>query len=155
MGAGLVHHLFASQAAPLIHLDKWGPAAWHFLHTITFVYPVNPTTEEKTNMTDFFTKVLPSILPCKVCSTHYVSILSNYPIQAQNRESLSKWLVEIHNQVNLSTQKPVFTYEQVCDIYLPAGNDDDKIKKSLLFFSCLSIFLCLVSFVILYILRSS
>ena len=27
----------------------WGPGMWHFLHTISFNYPINPTDEDKTN----------------------------------------------------------------------------------------------------------
>ena len=27
----------------------WGPAQWHFLHTMSFNYPVEPTIEEKNN----------------------------------------------------------------------------------------------------------
>ena len=25
----------------------WGPPMWHFLHTMSFNYPVNPTAEDK------------------------------------------------------------------------------------------------------------
>ena len=25
----------------------WGPAMWHYLHTMSFNYPVNPTSENK------------------------------------------------------------------------------------------------------------
>ena len=27
--------------------NVWGPAAWTFLHTITFNYPDNPTNQDK------------------------------------------------------------------------------------------------------------
>ena len=27
----------------------WGPSLWHFLHTMSFNYPVNPTAEDKKN----------------------------------------------------------------------------------------------------------
>ena len=27
----------------------WGPSMWHYLHTMSFNYPVNPTNEEKKN----------------------------------------------------------------------------------------------------------
>lgn len=160
MGSGLVkfHNLLRFPSTPLIHLDKWGPAAWHFLHTITFVYPNNPTTEERTTMTNFFSKTLPLILPCKVCATHYSSILSNFPIQAENRETLSKWLVEIHNQVNSSTQKPSMTYEQVRKLYVPL-EDDDKQQSSqdvIVFFCSVTLILFIVGLVFgsYYILRS-
>ena len=25
----------------------WGPSMWHYLHTMSFNYPVHPTTQEK------------------------------------------------------------------------------------------------------------
>ena len=25
----------------------WGPGAWHFIHTVSFNYPVHPTKEDK------------------------------------------------------------------------------------------------------------
>ena len=31
----------------------WGPAAWHLLHTISFNYPVEPTSEQKKQYRDF------------------------------------------------------------------------------------------------------
>ena len=27
----------------------WGPALWHYLHTMSFNYPINPTMAEKKN----------------------------------------------------------------------------------------------------------
>ena len=32
----------------------WGPGMWHFLHTISFNYPTNPTNEEKLNYKNLF-----------------------------------------------------------------------------------------------------
>jgi hypothetical protein len=31
----------------------WGPPMWHFLHTMSFNYPVSPTAEDKKNYSDF------------------------------------------------------------------------------------------------------
>ena len=28
----------------------WGPSLWHFLHTVSFNYPVNPTNKDKLNI---------------------------------------------------------------------------------------------------------
>ena len=33
----------------------WGPSLWHFLHTVSFNYPVNPTKKDK----DILTITLP------------------------------------------------------------------------------------------------
>ena len=31
----------------------WGPPMWHFLHTMSFNYPVDPTDEDKKNYRDY------------------------------------------------------------------------------------------------------
>ena len=44
----------------------WGAAQWHFLHMISFNYPVNPTVEDKKHYKDYIYN-LRYILPCKYC----------------------------------------------------------------------------------------
>ena len=44
----------------------WGPSLWHTLHTISFNYPVNPTSKDKKTYFAFF-KNLSNILPCRYC----------------------------------------------------------------------------------------
>ena len=31
----------------------WGPSLWHFLHTMSFNYPVEPTLQQKKQYLDF------------------------------------------------------------------------------------------------------
>ena len=44
----------------------WGPPMWHYLHTMSFNYPVNPTPEDKKHYRDFIIN-LQYVLPCKYC----------------------------------------------------------------------------------------
>jgi hypothetical protein len=44
----------------------WGPSMWHFLHTMSFNYPVSPTPEQKQHYMEFILN-LRNILPCKYC----------------------------------------------------------------------------------------
>ena len=34
----------------------WGPSLWHFLHTMSFNYPVKPTKEDKENYMNYYEK---------------------------------------------------------------------------------------------------
>ena len=34
-------------------VSVWGPSMWHYLHTMSFNYPVNPTCDDKTNYREF------------------------------------------------------------------------------------------------------
>jgi hypothetical protein len=86
----------------------WGPPAWTFLHTITLAYPEYPTAAEKKSMVAFFNS-LTDILPCHVCQRHYQKYLRQNPVETSvdTKDSLVKWLVQLHNQVNVSLSKPV------------------------------------------------
>ena len=91
----------------------WGPGAWLFLHSITLNYPDKPTLEQKKIYNDFF-HLLGNVLPCSKCQRNYKSHINNSPISfnLKNKESLSKWLVNIHNQVNKINNKPIISYNQ-------------------------------------------
>ena len=86
----------------------WGPSAWRFLHTITFNYPINPTNEQKEIYRNFF-KNLGLVLPCGICEYNYNIHLVKYPIEnyLKTKEDLVKWLINIHNEVNILHNKEI------------------------------------------------
>jgi hypothetical protein len=83
----------------------WGPSGWRLLHSITFAY--TPNTDRKA-MQIFF-EMLPFVLPCKYCRANLTEHMQKHPLaQAlHSRETLTKWLWRIHNEVNakLRSQK--------------------------------------------------
>ena len=96
----------------------WGSYFWFTLHTVTLAYPNNPDYINKRNYNDFFLS-LQNILPCKLCQKHYREHLQQYPIASSldNKESLVKWCFNLHNTVNKSLNKPIFTYEEFIEKY--------------------------------------
>lgn len=93
--------------------DVWGPYGWKFFHFIALGYPKNPTEEDKINYKTFFTLV-PSILPCSICSNHYANNLKKYPITDEilsDRINLFNWTVDMHNEVNISNDKKIIDYD--------------------------------------------
>lgn len=96
----------------------WGPNFWFTLHTVTLGYPDNPTYVDKRRFNDFFVSVQ-YILPCVKCREHYSNHLSNFPISVSldNKESLVKWLFNLHNQVNISLNKPIMEYSAFKEKY--------------------------------------
>ena len=44
----------------------WGPSAWHFLHTMSFNYPVCPKETDKIHYREFILN-LKNVLPCGKC----------------------------------------------------------------------------------------
>lgn len=96
----------------------WGPPAWHFLHTITFNYPENPSYKDKSNYYDFFHN-LQFILPCEICQKNYQKHLKEYPISPylDSKKTLVEWLIHIHNLVNQENNKPLMSSEDVIRKY--------------------------------------
>ena len=69
----------------------WGPSMWHTLHTISFNYPVNPSSKEKKQYFIFFNS-LGNILPCRYCRENLKKNLKCNPLTMntmKNRKSLS------------------------------------------------------------------
>jgi hypothetical protein len=80
----------------------WGPPMWHFLHTMSFNYPVHPTESDKRNYRAFILG-LQHVLPCKYCRINLKTNFKNHPLRAchlVNRESFSKYVYELHEIVN-------------------------------------------------------
>jgi hypothetical protein len=80
----------------------WGPPMWHFLHTMSFNYPVNPTQEDKRNYRAFILS-LQHVLPCKYCRVNLKTNFKNHPLRAchlASREGFSKYVYDLHEIVN-------------------------------------------------------
>jgi hypothetical protein len=85
----------------------WGPSMWHFLHTMSFNYPVNPNSEDKKHYSDFVYS-LRYVLPCKYCRINLTSNLKANPIREchlKSRETFSKYIYRLHEIVNKRLDK--------------------------------------------------
>jgi hypothetical protein len=98
----------------------WGPPLWHVLHTISFNYPNNPTKEQKKNYYNFYNN-LKNILPCKYCRDNLNDNLKKLPLtrhEFKNRLTLSMWVYNLHEIVNLLlNKKSGLTYNEVRERY--------------------------------------
>lgn len=76
----------------------WGPSGWRLLHMSTFAYT---PSRDKAAFREFF-EVLPYVLPCKFCRSNLVRHYETLPLEPalQSRETLTKWLYEIHTLTN-------------------------------------------------------
>ena len=98
--------------------EIWGSGAWTFLHTITLNYPENPSEDDKQNHKEFFNN-LKNVIPCPNCMEHYKLNLQKFPIDVhlESKEKLVKWLINIHNEVNIKNNKKVYSYDEVIKLY--------------------------------------
>ena len=109
----------SAREEPPLSIESWGPCFWKTLHTATFTYPHKPTHEQQLGTKLFFENVR-HVLPCPSCQEHYKQNLKQLPLNdaVKSRDALSRWLVDIHNRVNVKNGKPIVDYESVRRHYL-------------------------------------
>jgi hypothetical protein len=98
----------------------WGPAMWHFLHTMSFNYPVQPSQEQKHQYMNFV-KSLVYVLPCKYCRMNLKENFKKMPITLEtmaSRETFSRYIYRLHEHVNtMLKKKSGLSYEEVQERY--------------------------------------
>ena len=96
--------------------STWGPAAWHFIHMMSFNYPVEPTIENKKQYRNFVYN-LRHVLPCKYCRINLSNNLKQKPLlmcHMKNRFTFSKYIYELHELVNKMLGKK--SHLSYCDV---------------------------------------
>ena len=80
----------------------WGPSLWHYLHTLSFNYPIHPTPQNKKNYKEQIL-LLQKTLPCKYCRENLKNNFKVLPFQKchmKNRDSFSRYVYQLHETVN-------------------------------------------------------
>jgi len=94
----------------------WGPSMWHFLHSMSFNYPVAPTEDDKKHYREFMLN-LQYILPCKYCRQNLTKNYKVFPLRSSDmagRESFSRYVYKLHEMINkLLKKKSGLSY---CDV---------------------------------------
>jgi hypothetical protein len=98
----------------------WGPSAWHFLHTISFNYPVHPTKKNKKEYRNYVLNLV-NVLPCGKCRKNLRENFIKLPLQMinmENRDTFSRYIYDLHELVNhMLGKESGLTYEQVKERY--------------------------------------
>ena len=98
----------------------WGPSLWHYLHTMSFNYPVKPTKEDKKNYKKFIVS-LKHVLPCKYCRMNLRKNLKDHPLKQKDlkdRHHFSLWMFNFHEHINkMLHKKSGLKFEQVRERY--------------------------------------
>lgn len=113
---------------PSKFVEFFGPSMWRVMHSIAFTYPETPGPETRKDYIDFY-RSIGNVIPCPSCRTHYNKYLEENPIEGDDRESLSKWVYDLHSTVNERTNKPNPSYEQVKDAYTGWTPEQDQGKS--------------------------
>ena len=98
----------------------WGPNMWHYLHTISFNYPVKPSNEDKKNYKNLILN-MQYTLPCKYCRINLKNNFKIHPLRLchlQNRDKFSRYIYKLHEIVNkMLKKKSGLTYCEVRERY--------------------------------------
>lgn len=107
----------------------WGPMAWMTLHSISTIYPNNPTQTDKQILQNYL-KNFEETITCDKCKHHFESMLRSYstvhPDWNSSKFKLFVMICRMHNQVNIKLDKP--TYKTVIDCFT-AYEDATKVVE--------------------------
>lgn len=96
--------------------NVWGPPFWFTLHMISFNYPISPTKIQKKQYKKFM-QSLRYVLPCGKCRENLSKNYEVLPLHDNvftNRESFSKYIYLLHEQVNKMLGKQ--SHLSYCDV---------------------------------------
>ena len=80
----------------------WGPPLWHYLHTMSFNYPIKPTPADKKHYKNFILSMR-YVLPCRHCRDNLIKNFKALPLTnatMKNRRTFSRWVFKLHELVN-------------------------------------------------------
>jgi len=85
----------------------WGPSMWHYLHTMSFNYPVLPSVKDKQHYRNFIMN-LQNTLPCRHCRVNLKNNMKSNPLRMcdmRNRDTFSRYVYKLHETVNKMLDK--------------------------------------------------
>jgi len=113
-------------ALPTVNTSIWGPPLWKVLHIAA------QATISKGRQTQWklILSTLLTGLPCPDCTAHYTAWYRTHPLgfslfPKRNSRQISTWLLDLHNDVNLRTERPVWTAAQ-----LDAAYGDNQLQEA-------------------------
>lgn len=98
----------------------WGASMWHYLHTMSFNYPVKPTASDKVNYRNFILS-LSKVLPCRHCRENLKKNFKAHPLRMcymKDRNTFSMYIYNLHETVNkMLGKKSGLSYSDVRERY--------------------------------------
>lgn len=98
----------------------WGPGMWHYLHSMSFNYPINPTHDDKIHYRQFILS-LRNVLPCGKCRKNLKNNFKILPLRMKdmkNRDSFSRYVYNLHEVINhMLGKESGLKFEQVRERY--------------------------------------
>jgi len=99
----------------------WGPELWLVLHSSAERIGSKSLSRLPGEELRIWSTLLSSLrysLPCPQCKKHYTEYFSTHPMPQWNKDTMRRWLFELHQLVNAKNGKEnTFTIEQVEERY--------------------------------------
>jgi hypothetical protein len=120
----------AVQSLPIVDTSIWGPPLWKVLH----IAAQATITKGRQSQWKLILNTLQTDLPCPDCTAHYISWYRTHPIGIslfpnRNNRQIVVWLLDLHNDVNRRTGRPVWNAAQLDAAY---GGDQIQDAKATL-----------------------
>lgn len=98
---------------------------WHIIHYLTFIYPDNPSEEEKNIFSNFFVLHLQNTLSCKPCQEKYNKQINeiNLDFLFSSKKNLFNFFVDLHNEISTKKNRiggvihETYNYEEIEEFY--------------------------------------
>lgn len=112
-----------------VSLDRssWGPLFWTILHTFaehTGKFKDTVRNNDEANYWKQLLKYQGLVMPCATCRTHFNSAFRSMNYSEfikkngeERRTWIKTWLWNLHNTINQQSQKPLFEYDTLSNIY--------------------------------------
>lgn len=88
----------------------WGPLGWMTLHSVSLIYPENPTDSDKITAKKFL-EAFTNTITCSQCQSHFLTMKKFYEYQhpdfLNSRHNFAMFVFRAHNTVNKRLDKPV------------------------------------------------
>ena len=99
--------------------DVWGPALWRVIHLAPLIIDDDDETKFKTHSYKALMSCLQIVLPCPVCRVHFRKNLPKIMIDdyIHSPRGLFLWSVAMHNEVNSSLNKKIYTVDEALSLY--------------------------------------
>lgn len=95
----------------------WGPLGWMTLHSVSCLYPENPSSADKQILLKYLAAFKETIT-CPKCQSHFESMLNmykrSYPNWIDTRYDFFLFVCRAHNTVNRRLDKPILSTISNC-----------------------------------------
>lgn len=93
--------------------SKWQNRTWYIFHAYAFEYPNDPNENDKLLARLFYENIFIKFIACDYCKKHYMEMLKYNEVQTENKNTLFKWTVDIHNKVNQRLKKDIMEWKDI------------------------------------------